>query len=122
MGKWIFSGLTGAGWLKKPKESIENAYAAKMANSKNGYVKSRVVNQDIRMDELVAKARLEAARAHCCRSSSSWEKPKLPDPGKQGARKNLTLSLGIMHYFWWWLVTYQECKIYERKRRHTPAH
>ncbi|MCG8311259.1 MAG: alpha-L-fucosidase [Cytophagales bacterium] len=46
------------GWVaKKPKSVIENAYASKMANSPNGYVKSRVVNQDIRMDELVEKAR-----------------------------------------------------------------
>ena len=46
------------GWVaKKPKSVIENAYAAKMKNSSNGYVKSRVVNQDIRMDELVKKAR-----------------------------------------------------------------
>ena len=46
------------GWVaKKPKSVIENAYASMLTNSKNGYVKSRVVNQDIRMDELVVKAR-----------------------------------------------------------------
>ncbi len=46
------------GWVaKKPKSVIENAYASILAESPNGYVKSRVVNQDIRMDELVEKAR-----------------------------------------------------------------
>ena len=46
------------GWVaKKPKSVIENAYASMMVSSTNGYVKSRVVNQDIRMDELVQKAR-----------------------------------------------------------------
>ena len=56
-GKMDILWLDG-GWVaKKPKETIENAYAAKMQNSSNGYVKSRVVNQDIRMDELVEKAR-----------------------------------------------------------------
>jgi alpha-L-fucosidase len=46
------------GWVaKKPKSVIENAYAAKLANTTNGYIKSRVVNQDIKMDELVQKAR-----------------------------------------------------------------
>ena len=56
-GKMDILWLDG-GWVaKKPKEVIENAYASIMANSENGYVKSRVVNQDIRMDELVEKAR-----------------------------------------------------------------
>lgn len=46
------------GWVaKKPKSVIENAYASKLANNATGYIKSRVVNQDIRMDELVQKAR-----------------------------------------------------------------
>ncbi len=46
------------GWVsQKPKSVIENAYASMMINNSNGYVKSRVVNQDIRMDELVVKAR-----------------------------------------------------------------
>lgn len=46
------------GWVaKKPKTVIENAYASILSASTNGYVKSRVVNQDIRMDELVEKAR-----------------------------------------------------------------
>lgn len=46
------------GWVaKKPKSVIENAYASILSESPNGYVKSRVVNQDIRMDELVEKAR-----------------------------------------------------------------
>lgn len=46
------------GWVaKKPKSVIENAYAAKFVNNATGYIKSRVVNQNIRMDELVQKAR-----------------------------------------------------------------
>ncbi len=46
------------GWVAKtPKEEIESAYASILADNPNGYVKSRVVNQDIRMDELVEKAR-----------------------------------------------------------------
>jgi len=46
------------GWVaKKPKSAIENAYASILSESSNGYIKSRVVNQDIRMDELVVKAR-----------------------------------------------------------------
>ncbi len=46
------------GWVaKKPKSVIENAYANKLSGTENGYIKSRVVNQDIRMDELVVKAR-----------------------------------------------------------------
>jgi alpha-L-fucosidase len=56
-GKMDILWLDG-GWVaKKPKSVIENAYASMMENSSNGYVKSRVVNQDIRMDELVVKAR-----------------------------------------------------------------
>ena len=56
-GKMDILWLDG-GWVaKKPKSVIENAYASMMENNANGYVKSRVVNQDIRMDELVVKAR-----------------------------------------------------------------
>ncbi len=56
-GKMDILWLDG-GWVaKKPKSVIENAYASMMKNKANGYVKSRVVNQDIRMDELVVKAR-----------------------------------------------------------------
>lgn len=46
------------GWVAKtPKSTIENAYASMMVDNQNGYVKSRVVNQDIHMDALVEKAR-----------------------------------------------------------------
>lgn len=46
------------GWVaKKPREVIESAYASKLKDNPNGYVKNRVINQDIRMDELVEKAR-----------------------------------------------------------------
>ena len=46
------------GWVaKKPKDLIENAYAAAVQGSEGGYIKNRIVNQDIRMDELVDKAR-----------------------------------------------------------------
>jgi alpha-L-fucosidase len=56
-GKMDILWLDG-GWVaKKPKSTIESAYASILSNSTNGYVKSRVVNQDIRMDELVEKAR-----------------------------------------------------------------
>jgi len=48
------------GWVaKKPKEMIQNAYASMLTGTSDGYVKSRIVNQDIRMDELVEKARAE---------------------------------------------------------------
>ncbi len=48
------------GWVaKEPKEAIQSAYAGKFAENKsgNGFIKHRVVNQDIKMDELVKKAR-----------------------------------------------------------------
>lgn len=46
------------GWVaQKPKEVIENAYARKLENTNTGFIKERTVNQDIRMDELVEKAR-----------------------------------------------------------------
>jgi len=56
-GKMDILWLDG-GWVaRKPKSTIESAYASILSNTTNGYVKSRVVNQDIRMDELVEKAR-----------------------------------------------------------------
>ncbi len=56
-GKMDILWLDG-GWVaRKPKSTIESAYASILSNTSNGYVKSRVVNQDIRMDELVEKAR-----------------------------------------------------------------
>lgn len=46
------------GWVaKKSKEVIDNAYAGKLAKTKSGFIKERAVNQDIKMDELVKKAR-----------------------------------------------------------------
>ncbi len=46
------------GWVaKKPASLIEQAYAAKGEGTPSGFIKSRTVNQDIRMDELAAKAR-----------------------------------------------------------------
>jgi alpha-L-fucosidase len=46
------------GWVaKKPASLIEQAYAAKGKGTPSGFIKNRTVNQDIRMDELAAKAR-----------------------------------------------------------------
>jgi len=46
------------GWVaKQPEEEIQNYYASKMADMKTGFMKSSIVNQDIKMDELVEKAR-----------------------------------------------------------------
>ena len=46
------------GWVaEKPASMIEQAYAAKGKNTPSGFIKNRTVNQDIRMDELAAKAR-----------------------------------------------------------------
>ncbi|MBP1603505.1 MAG: alpha-L-fucosidase, partial [Acidobacteria bacterium] len=46
------------GWVKRrSKEEIERMYAERLGESPSGFIKSRVVNQDPRMDELVAKAR-----------------------------------------------------------------
>ncbi|MEQ6120935.1 alpha-L-fucosidase [Reichenbachiella sp. MALMAid0571] len=46
------------GWVaKKSEENIQNAYKGKLAGASSGFIKERTVNQDIRMDDLVAKAR-----------------------------------------------------------------
>jgi alpha-L-fucosidase len=46
------------GWVKRrTKDEIERSYAQRIGESASGFIKARVVNQDIRMDELVAKAR-----------------------------------------------------------------
>jgi alpha-L-fucosidase len=46
------------GWVRKrAKEEIERDYAARVRTSASGFIKTRVVNQDVRMDELVAKSR-----------------------------------------------------------------
>ncbi|WP_372950403.1 alpha-L-fucosidase [Mariniphaga sp.] len=46
------------GWVaEKPASMIEQSYAAKAEGTPSGFIKNRTVNQDIRMDELAAKAR-----------------------------------------------------------------
>ncbi|WP_024771491.1 alpha-L-fucosidase [Aquimarina macrocephali] len=46
------------GWVSKsPKKDILNWYERKLQKEQNGYLKHRMVNQDIKMDELVIKAR-----------------------------------------------------------------
>jgi alpha-L-fucosidase len=46
------------GWVaKKSPQEIAALYAEELKNSKTGYIKSKIINQDIRMDELVKKAR-----------------------------------------------------------------
>lgn len=46
------------GWVsKKSKEEIQKYYERRLRETKSGYLKSQVINQDIRMDELVAKCR-----------------------------------------------------------------
>ena len=48
------------GWVKKrDRQNIEENYAEKFEENEagNGFIKHRIVSQDIRMDELVAKAR-----------------------------------------------------------------
>ncbi|NMB72655.1 MAG: alpha-L-fucosidase, partial [Bacteroidales bacterium] len=46
------------GWVaRKPKEMIREAYENRMKGVSSGYLKSQIINQDIRMDELVQKCR-----------------------------------------------------------------
>ncbi|MBN1560671.1 alpha-L-fucosidase, partial [candidate division KSB1 bacterium] len=46
------------GWVAaKPAEQVVNSYLGQMRGIGSGFLKSRTVNQDIRMGELVAKAR-----------------------------------------------------------------
>jgi len=46
------------GWVaKQSQEEIDKTYQANIKESKSGFLKSSIVNQDIRMDELVVKAR-----------------------------------------------------------------
>ena len=46
------------GWVaKKKSEDIAAAYKGMAAEAKSGFLKHRIVNQDIKMDELVVKAR-----------------------------------------------------------------
>ncbi len=46
------------GWVQKRQENVEASYAGKFKEAgSSGFIKHRIVNQDIRMDELVARAR-----------------------------------------------------------------
>ena len=46
------------GWVaKKSPEVIQRAYERKLENNTSGFIGAQVINQDIRMDELVKKAR-----------------------------------------------------------------
>ena len=46
------------GWVaKNNKKAISDWYIGTLRNTENGYLKHRMINQDIKMDELVAKAR-----------------------------------------------------------------
>lgn len=46
------------GWVsKKSPDEIRGYYDRRLKGSKSGYLKSQVINQDIRMDELVARCR-----------------------------------------------------------------
>lgn len=46
------------GWVAKDsKATITNWYERQLSKTENGYIKHRMVNQDIKMDELVKKAR-----------------------------------------------------------------
>lgn len=46
------------GWVAKtPKTQITSWYDGQLKNNDNGYIKHRIINQDIKMDELVVKAR-----------------------------------------------------------------
>jgi len=56
-GKMDILWLDG-GWVaKQPEEEITRFYDQNVEESKSGFLKSKIVNQDIRMDELVDKAR-----------------------------------------------------------------
>jgi len=45
------------GWVAAQKGDIEGWYQRKVKNTPSGFIKNKIVNQDIRMDELVEKAR-----------------------------------------------------------------
>jgi len=46
------------GWVAKtPKSTIDSWYKEKLKENDHGYLKHRIVNQDIKIDEFVAKAR-----------------------------------------------------------------
>ncbi len=44
------------GWVAAQKEHIESWYYRRVKRSPSGFIKNKIVNQDIRMDELVEKA------------------------------------------------------------------
>ena len=47
-----------AGWVaKQSRDEIEKFYQREIERAKSGFIKQRIVNQDIKMDELVKKAR-----------------------------------------------------------------
>ena len=45
------------GWVAKQKNDIQDWYDRSVKNTPSGFLKSKIVNQDIKMDELVEKAR-----------------------------------------------------------------
>jgi len=45
------------GWVAAQKDEIEGWYYRRVKNSPSGFIKNKIVNQDIRMDDLVEKAR-----------------------------------------------------------------
>ncbi len=46
------------GWVAHtPKDKILSGYKSQLENNQNGYLKNRIINQDIKMDELVVEAR-----------------------------------------------------------------
>ncbi len=56
-GKMDILWLDG-GWVsKKSKEEVDEVYKDKLKNTNSGFIRERCVNQDIKMDELVVKAR-----------------------------------------------------------------
>jgi len=58
-GKMDILWLDG-GWVaKQDKDEMDNVYWQKVRNSQSGFIKGKIVDQDIRMDELVKKARVK---------------------------------------------------------------
>ena len=58
-GKMDILWLDG-GWVaKQDKDGMDHFYRKRVRNSKSGFLKGKIVNQDIRMDELVKKAKQE---------------------------------------------------------------
>lgn len=60
-GKMDILWLDG-GWVaRQDKDEMDNSYWQKIRNSGSGFIKNKIVDQDIRMDELVEKARAKQA-------------------------------------------------------------